>query len=142
MAAYDSSYWNNKVDSINSTSNANFVKRLLDPNRQTIQDWEDSGSVATHKLSYVTDGKGNARVYPEVQEINGALFDFTDPKNKKTRKDAYDSAMKNGDYIEMSEEDAKWFTDNNYKKFYPSFKNPEYDWRTRAIERRNKSKEL
>lgn len=133
-------YWRQKVDSINANSNANFVKRLLDENRKTIPDWEDPNRVATHKLSYTTDGKGNARVYPEVQELNGELFDFTDPKNGKTRKDAYESAMKNGDYIEMSEKDAKWFTANNYKKFYPSFE--ENNWRQRVIERRNKAREL
>lgn len=32
-------------------SDANFIKRLLDPNRKHIQDWEDKSKIATHKLS-------------------------------------------------------------------------------------------
>lgn len=111
------------LDIVNS-SNANFVSRLKDPYRAHIQDWEDSSSIATHKLGYAeVDGK--TVIFPLVQEINGKLYDFTDPKygfDKSSRMVALDSALYAGDFVEVpTEEDAEWFTNNNYKEYYPGF---------------------
>lgn len=66
------------IQSINNRSNANFVKRLLDPNRSYIQDWENPTNIATHKLSYATDD-GKYIVYPEVQSINGTALGYARP---------------------------------------------------------------
>ena len=71
------------VADINRRSKADFVQRLLDSNRDYIQDWE-SDNIATHKLGWATDDKG-AIVFPNVQRINGKLYDFTDPKNKRKK---------------------------------------------------------
>ena len=92
------------VKDINERSNADFVQRLLDPNRDYIQDWE-SDNIATHKLGWATDDKG-AIVFPNVQRINGKLYDFTDPKNKRGKWDALDSAIQRGDTLRMSPSQA------------------------------------
>ena len=103
---------------------ANFYQRLLDANRQTILDWENrvnnQNNVATHKMSWATDDDGTAIVYPEVQEIDGKLYDFTDPRNKESRRAALDRAIQTGDTIQMTPEQANFWT-QHYKEFYPSF---------------------
>jgi hypothetical protein len=55
-------------------SNANFAKRLVNPDRKVLNLGE--GKISTHKLSYVT-GDGKVFVYPEIQEINGELVDLS-----------------------------------------------------------------
>lgn len=118
---------NKEVLDIVNSSDANWVRRLKDPNRQYIQDWKDHNSIATHKLSWAEDN-GKFYIYPEVQEINGRLYDFTDPKryNGEYRPDrawttAFDSALYSGDAVEVpSAADARWFTES-YKNFYPTF---------------------
>lgn len=107
------------VSDINSRSKADFVQRLLDPNRAYISDWE-SNRIATHKLSYATDDKG-AIVFPNVQRINGKLYDFTDPKNKRGKWDALDSAIERGDTLRMTPAQADEFT-KTYKRYYPKGK--------------------
>lgn len=103
---------------------ANFYQRLLSPFRQTISNWENRingrNDVATHKIAWATDNDGNAIVYPDVQEINGRLYDFTDPRNKAGRWDALDRAIQTGDTIQMTPEQANFWT-HHYKEFYPSF---------------------
>lgn len=100
-------------------SGANFVKRLLDPNRKSIPDWETKGAkIATHKLGWAEDDQG-AYVYPEVQEINGQLIDFSRPPYAPGIADYL--AHKNNNIVRMSPEEADWFT-KNYKQYYPSFK--------------------
>lgn len=114
------------LDLVNS-SDANFVSRLKDANRRTIPDWEVKGNVATHKLGWTTmDGK--AYVYPLVQEIDGELYDFTDPKYgfDDYDKAAIDHALSTGDYVAMPKEsDARWFTES-YKNHYPTFNEYRY----------------
>lgn len=107
------------VSDINSRSKADFVQRLLDPNRAYISDWE-SNRIATHKLSYATDDNG-AIVFPNVQRINGKLYDFTDPKNKRGKWDALDSAIERGDTLRMTPAQADEFT-KTYKRYYPKGK--------------------
>ena len=93
-------------------SNANFAKRLLDPNRKVLD--LGNGQIGTHKLSYATNDKGVV-VYPEIQEINGELHDLSND-----RETAYKSAMQSGDYVVFpSEESAEWFTADNYKRYFP-----------------------
>lgn len=100
-------------------SDANFVQRLNQFNRSTIPDWKVEGNVATHKMSWTGDPNGDtAIVYPEVQEINSQLYDFTNPKYKHNKWDALDSAIERGDTIMMTPKQAQQFT-SSYKGFYP-----------------------
>lgn len=108
------------IERINNTSNANFVQRLKDPNRKSINDWSGENDVATHRLSYVSNN-GYDVVYPEVQELDGELYDFTDPKNKRTWREAYKSAAERGDSVHVPSSYGEVVT-KNYKPFYPSFK--------------------
>lgn len=98
------------IDRINSTSKADFVKRLQDPNRMSMNYGD---SVATHRMAYATDDDGNAIVYPEVQSAGDTLQWFHGW-------DALDRAINSGDTLMMSVPDAEWFT-MNYKKYYPGF---------------------
>lgn len=99
---------------------ADFIKRLYDPARKTIKDWEDPNQVATHKLSFANDN-GKWVVYPEVQNIGGTLHDFTDPKYKHGKWDALDSAIQRGDTLQFKDSlSADYFT-KNYKKYFPNF---------------------
>lgn len=108
------------IQRINKKSKANFVKRLLDPNRKSIQDWVAPLNIATHKLGWATeDTKQGAFVYPEVQEINRELIDFTYPSHR--RSEGINSAIERRDTVRMTPEQAKWFTEN-YKQYYPGFK--------------------
>ena len=100
----------------NREPKAEFYKRLKDPNRKVIKDWE-SDNIATHKMSYVTEGD-KAVVYPEVQNINGKLVDFTRPPYDKWA--GYESAVQRGDTIQMTPKEAEYWT-KNYKNFYPNF---------------------
>lgn len=95
-------------------SDADFVNRLKDPNRATL-DLGD-GIIGTHKMSYA-ETNGKFIVYPEIQNINGELIDLS-----TDRKKALKSAIDRGDFIEFdSEEEAKWFT-KNYKDYLKTFK--------------------
>lgn len=108
------------IQRVNKKSKANFVKRLLDPNRKSIQNWVNPLSISTHKLGWATeDTKQGAFVYPEVQEINGELIDFTHPSHR--RSEGINSAIERRDTVRMTPEQAKWFTEN-YKQYYPGFK--------------------
>ena len=107
------------IDRIN-TSKANFVSRLKDPNRKTIKNWENKGQVSTHKLSYATDDSGRAIVFPMVQEVNGKLIDYSNPKYKKDWRAAMNNAIANKDTLMMSPSQAEEFT-TQYKNYYPGF---------------------
>lgn len=115
------------LDLVNN-SKADFVSRLIDENRATIPDWNNKDDIATHKLSYARYGD-RWIIYPNVQNIDGKLYDFSDPKyglNKGWQ--ALDSALYSGDYVEVpSEADARWFTES-YKRHYPGFN--KYDGKT------------
>lgn len=110
------------IDRIN-TSKANFVQRLLDPNRKHIQNWVNPLSISTHKLGWAHDSnkknKQGAFVYPEVQEIDGELIDFTHPSHR--RSEGINSAIERRDTVRMTPEQAEWFT-THYKEYYPTFK--------------------
>lgn len=106
----------NKVNS----SNANFVQRLKDPNRKNIPDWESPiDRISTHKLSVGTDENGNHYIFPEVQEINEELIDFTRPPYNRFAGEI--SAEMRGDTVRVSSiEDAIKFTET-YKQYYPGY---------------------
>ena len=108
------------IDLINRTNNKNidFVNRLKDPKRKFITNWENPKQIATHKMSWATDENGKAIIYPQVQNVNGQLVDFTNPKYKKW--DGFDNAVQQGDTIQTTPELAQQYT-INYKKFYPQF---------------------
>ena len=94
-------------------SNANFAKRLQDPNRKYIT--YPDGSWGNFKLAWSEDETGTI-VYPEIQEINGELVDLSNDKEA-----AWKSAIKHGDYVYFpSNEAAEWFT-KNYKNYYKGF---------------------
>lgn len=100
----------------------NFIQRLEDPNRKFIINWENPRQIATHKMSaeYYPDDSGRAIAYPEVQEINGQLIDFTRPPYHSWA--GYDSAIQNKDYLMFDNlQDAIHWT-QNYKKNYKNFK--------------------
>ena len=107
------------IESVNNRSKANFVQRLNNSERQHIQDWETPNKIATHKMSWATEGE-KAIVFPMVQEINGSLHDFSNPKYNHKKWDALDNAINKGDTLIMTPDQAKWFTEN-YKNFYPKF---------------------
>ena len=96
------------IERVNSTSNANFVQRLKDPNRKFIIN--PDGTISTHSMAYATDND-RAIVYPEVQEINGTLM-------RVAPEEALDSAISRRDTLMMSVPEAEWFT-TNYKDYYP-----------------------
>ena len=101
---------NGLINRINTTSNADFVKRLKDPNRKYIK---KENNIYTHLLSYVTTDDG-AIVYPEVQSTDKGLKIF------KGRK-ALDRAIEKRDTLHMSIPEAEAFT-TQYKDYYPGFK--------------------
>lgn len=110
------------IDKINN-SDKDFAKRLKQNNRQYIKDWEIPGAITTHKLSVGTDKDGNNYIYPEVQNINGGLHDFTNPKYKHNKWDGQISAEERGDTIRINTiQDGLDFT-RNYKNLniYPKF---------------------
>ena len=104
----------------------NFIKRLEDPNRKSILDWASKPTwrnnytydISTHKMGYEysPDDTGRAIAYPEVQEINGKLVDFTRPPYHSWA--GYASALDRGDYLKMEdlEEAHKWV--KGYKDRY------------------------
>ena len=98
------------VKRINETSNADFVKRLLDEKRKVLKN--DDGSVSTHELGYVTAGD-RAIVFPSVQSSGDSLARFPYPQS-------LDRAIERGDTLMMSVPDAEAFT-TGYKEFYPGF---------------------
>jgi hypothetical protein len=111
----------NPVINLVNNSKAEFVNRLKDPNRKTIVNWENPNQISTHKMAY-SEVDGKTYVYPMIQEINGQLHDFSDPKYNHKKWDVLDSAIKNNDYVIMPDaKTAEWFTNNNYKQFYPGF---------------------
>lgn len=99
------------LDRIDSTSNADFVKRIQDPNREVLRN--PDGTVSTHELAWRDDGKGNAVVYPTVQSTSRGLQRFEDPE-------AYERAIKNRDTLQMTSSEADWYT-KNYKRYAPEF---------------------
>ena len=94
-------------------SDANFAKRLKDPNRKAIK--LSDGTWGNFKLAWSEDEYG-VMVYPEIQEIDGKLVDLSDDPEK-----AWQSAVDHKDFIHFpSKEAAEWFT-THYKEYYRGF---------------------
>lgn len=111
----------NEVKRIRNMQNPpNFISRLNESHLQTIPAWEKPNTVASHKLSYVTDDSGKAIVYPNVQRVENQLVDYTRPPYNKWA--GYEHAVQTGDTLKMNPEVAKWFTTDNYKSLYNSTK--------------------
>ena len=79
-----------------------FWGRLTQLNKESISDWEDPRSHATHKLSWGTN-EDKVIVYPEVQKINGKLIDFSRPPYHQFA--GMDNALETGNYVEAPSED-------------------------------------
>ena len=92
--------------------NPRFVQRLNETTLRTIPGKD--GQVMSHVLGYA-DADGKTYVFPQVQEIDNNLKYFDDWK------EAFDTALKNKNVLEMSPKEAELFT-TNYKKYYSSFK--------------------
>ena len=90
--------------------NPRWVQRLSEP-RMTVKIKDGEYS---HILKWVTDGEGNAIVYPEIQEVNGEL--------RHLGKSAYKEALRSGNYLIMSPEEAEMFT-TYYKEQWPDYFN-------------------
>lgn len=105
-------------------SNANFVNRLKDKNRAFVLDWENPTKIATHKLSVGQYGKFGEKtmIYPEIQEVNGALVDFSSPVFPQNA--GIDNAIRTGDYVDVGGFDTFYDALNftkDYKKYFPRF---------------------
>lgn len=108
----------------------NFIKRLEDPNRKSILDWASRPTyrnwytydISTHKMGYeyAPDDSGRVIVFPEVQEVNGRLVDFTRPPYHSWA--GYDSALDRGNYLMMKDLETarKWV--ETYKDRYKNLK--------------------
>jgi hypothetical protein len=89
-----------------------------------------NGEKGTHMMGWATDDNGNAIVYSQIQENDkGNLFDYGDA--------ALDRALKNKNYLIMTPEEAKLFTESDedsegnlfgYKKGWPEFFKVNYDF--------------
>ena len=95
--------------------NPRWVQRLSEP-RMTIKIKDLNGKDVeySHILKWATDGEDNAIVYPEIQEINGEL--------RHLGKSAYREALRSGNYLIMSPEEAEVFT-TYYKEYWPDYFN-------------------
>ena len=104
------------VDKVNR-SDADFVQRLKDPDRKYIKDWADSNSIATHKLGVEYDNEGNPVIYPNVQNIDGKLVDFTRPPYHSWA--GFDSAVERGDTVRVNSIQEGVDFIKHYKDYYP-----------------------
>lgn len=95
-----------------------FWGRLTQLNKESISDWEDPRSHATHKLSWGTN-EDKVIVYPEVQKINGKLIDFSRPPYHQFA--GMDNALETGNYVEAPSEDIADNFTKTYKQNYKGF---------------------
>lgn len=110
---------NNIVNWVNS-HNVNFVNRLKDPNREAMIDWENPSRISTHKMSVGTDKNRNTYIYPNIQEIDGKLVDFTRPPYNKWA--GMVSAEERGDTVHVVDIGKGLLFTQNYKNYYPNFR--------------------
>jgi len=97
------------MDILNTNSDKEFVKRIINPNSIDPLDNKD-GSISTHSMAYagVDDG---AIVYPTVVNMGGKLVRLSD-------QEALDYAKKTKEAIMFNDEkNADWFS-RNYKKVW------------------------
>lgn len=94
----------------------NFIERLRNKDYRAIQTPDgEFGNVYVGDIDNI--------VFPNIQEIDGKLRLFKNPK------DAYENALKTGDYLQFdTDEQARWFG-KNYKTL-PEFKSYFEEWDT------------
>ena len=100
--------------------NPRFIQRMSEPVKYLDL---GNGEKGTHMMGWATDDNGNAIVYSQIQENDkGDLLDYGDS--------ALDRALKNKNYLIMTPEEAKLFTESGkdsegnlfgYKKGWPEF---------------------
>ena len=102
-------------------SNPRFIQRLSEaPKGIDFIDDEGNQARGSHYLAYSTDDKGNAIIYPRIQEIDGELKLLND-------EDAYNRARENKNNLIMTVDEAKIFFGEDpefgtaYKKGWPEF---------------------
>ena len=89
-------------------ANPRFVQRMSEPLKYVYlgKDKEGNDSYGTHLLGWAINPDGSAMIYSEIQEdSNGNLKQYSS-------REAIDNALKNKDYLIMSPEEAKIFTDS------------------------------
>lgn len=95
--------------------NPRFIQRLSESPRG-IQFIDDEGNQARGNvyLEWTDDGKGNAIIYPRIQEMEDGKLQFL------TGDDAYNRAIKNNNILPMSVDEAKLFfsEDSEYGQSY------------------------
>ena len=107
--------------------NPRFIQRMSEPVKSLDL---GNGEKGTHMMGWATDDNGNAIVYSQIQENDkGNLFDYGDA--------ALDRALKNKNYLIMTPEEAKLFTESDedyegnlfgYKRGWPEFFKVNYDF--------------
>ena len=97
--------------------NPRFIQRMYEPVRYV--EWTDKNGnkyKGTHLMAYHPTEDGKAIIYPEISEdYMGRLVKWDNPDKARER------AIEMLDYVELPIEDAKWFTENNYKSYFPEF---------------------
>jgi len=86
----------------------------------------EAGMKGSLRMSWSTDSKGNAYVYPEVQYDGAGNLVFI-----RDSKKAFQNALKNRDYVIMTPEEAKLFTEHykeskKLKPFYDAINSGNY----------------
>ena len=103
-------YYYNYLDSLDNIvkqSNPRFRQRLDEDTVRYINDYENPGYKASHKMAYI-----DKEVFPTVQEIDGELLDLSAPG--ATNVSPYIIAVSNRNTAEFeNEKDAE-----NYSKYY------------------------
>ena len=106
----------NKIMGIlDANKDKNFVKRIIDPTNYPTTDMpkelQEYGDWGTHLMSWDNGPTGNPMVYPRIVHDQQ-----NDKLNILDQKQAYDHALKTGEYIDFkTSAEADWFG-QNYKK--------------------------
>lgn len=94
-----------------NNSGVPFIKRILSKDTRSIQ-VPGEKYPSTHLLSY-GESDGKTYVFPQVMEDNDGNLKWYGDK-------AFDRALETKDYLEMTPEEAEWFT-THYKEYYPEY---------------------
>lgn len=93
---------------LRKNSDKNFVRRILNP--EAFPSLEEDGTRMSHLMEY-GEADGRYYVYPRIAYERGELKNYGD--------EAFDRAMRTGDFMSFDTEDeASWFS-RNYKNVWP-----------------------
>ena len=105
--------------------NPRFIQRLSeDPRGINFVDEEGKNAQGSHLLGYELDEEGNAIVFPSIQEMEDGNLKYLSVW------DAFDRAIEKKNFLKMTPEEAKLFTESGedeqgnlfgYKKGWPEF---------------------